>query len=154
VLKKIIIVSMLIVLGVACLGSAASAAAAAAAPAGDRIGVIDSQEIISKHPAFEEAARQLQQTGRQKESEAKAMADKETEPAKKAQAVQTKRMELAKEEQRLMEPIFKDCQEAVRVVAKQKNITLVLEKASVYFGGADITEDVIKQVLRAYATKK
>jgi outer membrane protein len=153
VLKKIIVVSMLIVLGVACLGSAASAAAAAA-PAGDRIGVIDSQEIISKHPAFEEAARQLQQTGRQKESEAKAMADKETEPAKKAQAVQTKRMELAREEQRLMEPIFKDCQEAVRVVAKQKNITLVLEKASVYFGGTDITEDVVKQVLRAHATKK
>jgi Skp family chaperone for outer membrane proteins len=36
-------------------------------------------------------------------------------------------MELAREEQRLMEPIFKECQEAVRVVAKKKNITLVLE---------------------------
>jgi outer membrane protein len=154
VLKKIIVSSVLGVLGVlgaACLGSTAEAAAAA--PAGDTIGVIDSQEIISKHPAFEDAAKQLQQTGRQKESEAKAMADKETEPAKKAQAVQTKRMELAKEEQRLMEPIFKECQEAVRVVAKKKNITLVLEKASVYFGGADITEDVIKQVALAYAKK-
>jgi outer membrane protein len=148
VLKKIIVLSVLIVLGAASVGSAA-----AAAPAGDTIGVIDSQEIISKHPSFEDAAKQLQQTGRQKESEAKAMADKETEPAKKAQAVQTKRMELAKEEQRLMEPIFKECQEAVRVVAKKQNITLVLEKASVYFGGKDITDDVIKQVLVAHAKK-
>jgi outer membrane protein len=149
VLKKIIVLCALSFLSIACLGNAANAAAAAA-PAGDTIGVIDSQEIVSKHPAFENAAKQLQQIGRQKESEAKAMADKETEPAKKAQAVQTKRMELAKEEQRLMEPIFKECQEAVRVVAKKKNITLVLEKASVYFGGADITEDVIKQAILAY----
>ena len=147
-LKKIIVLSVLIVLGAVSQGSAAAAPAA-----GDTIGVIDSQEIISKHPAFEEAAKQLQQAGRQKESEAKAMADKETEPAKKAQAVQTKRMELAREEQRLMEPIFKECQEAVRIVAKKKNITLVLEKASVYFGGADITEDVIKQVILANAKK-
>jgi outer membrane protein len=151
VLKKIIVLSVLIVLGAASVGNAA--AAAPAVPAGDKIGVIDSQEIISKHPAFEGAAKQLQQTGRQKESEAKAMADKETEPAKKAQAVQTKRMELAKEEQRLMEPIFKDCQEAVRVVAKKQNITLVLEKASVYFGGKDITDDVIKQLILDSAKK-
>jgi outer membrane protein len=148
VLKKIIVLCVLIVLGADSVVSAA-----AAAPAGDTIGVIDSQEIISKHPSFEDAAKQLQQTVRQKESEAKAMADKETEPAKKAQAVQTKRMELAKEEQRLMEPIFKECQEAVRVVAKKQNITLVLEKASVYFGGKDITDDVIKQVLLTHAKK-
>ncbi|MDR2176091.1 MAG: OmpH family outer membrane protein [Synergistaceae bacterium] len=136
-------------LAVLCAGSAASAAPAA----GDVIGVIDFQQVVFKHPAFEEATKQLQQTRRQKESEAKAMADKETEPAKKAQAVQTKRMELVKEEQRLMEPIFKECQEAVRVVAKKKNITLVLENASVYFGGADITEDVIKQVILTNAKK-
>jgi outer membrane protein len=141
---------MLVILGAACQGSAAPAAPAAA----NSIGIIDSQEIISKHPAFEEAAKQLQQTGRQKESEAKAMADRETEPAKKAQAVQTNRMELAREEQRLMEPIFKECQEAVRVVAKSKNITLVLEKASVYFGGVDITDDVVKQLILASARKK
>ncbi|MDR2181015.1 MAG: OmpH family outer membrane protein [Synergistaceae bacterium] len=123
------------------------------ASAADTIGVIDSQGIISKHPAFEEAAKQLQQIAKQKESEAKAAADKEKEPADKAKVVQAKRVEMAKEEQRLMEPIFKDCQEAVRVVAKKKNVTLVLEKASVYFGGMDITDDVIQQ-LKITATKK
>ena len=123
------------------------------ASAADTIGVIDSQGIISKHPAFEEAAKQLQQIAKQKESEAKAAADKEKEPADKARVVQAKRGELAREEQRLMEPIFKDCQEAVRVVAKKKNVTLVLEKASVYFGGLDITEDVVQQ-LKITASKK
>lgn len=120
---------------------------AGAAVAADTIGIIDSQGIITKHPGFEEAAKKLQQLSKQKESEAKALADKETDPAKKAQAIQTKRMELAKEEQRLMEPIFRDCQEAVRVVAKKQNVTVVLEKASVYIGGVDITQDVIQQLL-------
>jgi outer membrane protein len=116
------------------------------AEAADTIGVIDSQQIISKHPSFENAAKQLQEIGKQKESEAKAAADKETQPAQKAQVVQAKRLELAREEQRLMEPIFKQCQEAVRIIAKKKNVTLVLEKASVYFGGSDITQDVIQQL--------
>ena len=116
------------------------------ASAADTIGVIDSQGIISKHPRFESAAKELQEIGRRKESEAKAAADKETDPARKAQVVQAKRMELAQEEQRLMEPIFKDCQEAVRIVAKNKKVTLVLEKASVYFGGMDITVDVVQQL--------
>jgi outer membrane protein len=55
-------------------------------------------------------------------------------------------MELAREEQRLMEPIFKQCQDADRIVAKKSNVTVVLEKASVYFGGLDITLDVIQQL--------
>jgi outer membrane protein len=62
--------------------------------------------------------------------------------------MQTKRMEAAREEQRLMEPILKDCQEAVRVVAKARNVTVVLEKASVYFGGLDITDYVVQQLNR------
>jgi outer membrane protein len=116
------------------------------AAAADTIGVIDSQMILTKHPSFEDVAKQLQQIARQKEGEARAAADKETEPAQKNQAMLTKRMELAKEEERLMGPIAKDCQEAVRVVAKKRNVTVVLEKASVYFGGVDITDDVIQQL--------
>ncbi|MDR1977276.1 MAG: OmpH family outer membrane protein [Synergistaceae bacterium] len=143
--KKIALLGLMLAV-VAALGEKAASAA-------DTIGVIDSQGIISKHPAFEEAAKQLQQIAKQKESEAKTAADKETEPAEKARVVQAKRVELTREEQRLMEPIFKDCQEAVRVIAKKKNVTLVLEKASVYFGGQDITDDVVQQ-LKITASRK
>ncbi|MDR1875458.1 MAG: OmpH family outer membrane protein [Synergistaceae bacterium] len=139
-LKRFAVLSLVVAAAVILMGSPANAA--------DTVGVISSQEIISKHPKFEEAAKQLQQIGRMKESEAKEAADRETEPAKKAQAVQAKRAELAKEEERLMGPIFKDCEAAVRVVAKNKKVTIVLEKASVYFGGMDITLDVIQQLLR------
>ncbi|GHT00543.1 HlpA protein [Synergistales bacterium] len=146
-MKKILSFGALIVLVVLCMGVAAEAAAAkAAAEAENVIGVIESQAIISKHPGYENATKNLQQILKQKDSELRSAVDKETDNAKKAQLAQAKRIEMAREEQRLMEPILKDCQEAVRIVAKNKKITIVLEKTYVFFGGIDMTEDVVQQV--------
>jgi len=47
-----------------------------------------------------------------------------------------------------MEPIYNDCQEAVRVVARARNVTVVLERSSVYFGGQDITDFVVQHLRR------
>ena len=143
-----IIWKSVVVCGLALALLTGSANGSAEAATGDVIGVIDSQFIVSKHPAFEDTMKQLQQVMRQKENEAKAAVDKEPDQAKKAQIMQTKRMEAAKEEQRLMETIYKDCQEAVRIVAKQRSVTIVLEKVSVYFGGEDITDYVVQQIGR------
>ena len=126
---------------------------AASASDGDKIGVIDSQMVVTQHPNFESAMRELQTISRRKEEEARAAADKEPDEAKKAQLVREKRMELAREEQRLMEPIIQEAQLAVRTVAKNKGLTIILEKASVYVGGVDITQDVIQQVKRQALTK-
>ena len=100
-----------------------------------------------------DAKAQLATISRQKETEAKAAADKESDPAKKAQIVQAKRMELAKEEQKIMDPIFRDCQQAVREVAVNKKLTLVLNKSVVLIGGSDITQDVIQQLAKGNAAK-
>jgi outer membrane protein len=125
---------------------------------GDKIGVIDSQMVITKHPGFESAMKELQGISRKKEEEARSAADKEPDENKKAQLIREKRMELAKEEQRLMEPIIQEAQLAVRTVAKKKGLTIILEKASVYVGGIDITEDVVqeikKQAISTSTTKK
>ena len=123
-----------------------ASAAAAAAPAGDKIGVIDSQMVVTQHPKFEAAMKELQTISRKKEEEARAAAEKEPDETRKAQLIREKRMELARDEQRLMEPIIQEAQLAVRTVAKNKGLTVILEKASVYVGGIDITEDVIQQV--------
>lgn len=134
--------------------ASAGTPSAPAAATGDKIGVIDSQTVITQHPKFESAMKELQNVSKKKEDEARAAADKEPDNAKKTQIYNTKRMEYAKEEQRLMEPIFQDAQLAVRTVAKNKGLTVVLEKASVYFGGVDITEDVVQQVKKQDIGKK
>ena len=155
ILKKFVALSLTVVFMVLLAGGTAfaaapkgSASASTSASTGDVIGVIDSQLIITKHPKFEETAKQLQQIMMQKQNEARAAVDKEPDPAKKSQIMQTKQMEAAREEQRLMEPIYNDCQTAVRVVAQQRKVTIVLEKVSVYFGGQDITDYVVQQISR------
>jgi outer membrane protein len=121
--------------------------------ADEKIGVIDPQKIIFQHPKFEAVTKQLQQISKTKENEMKLAVDKEPDQNKKAQIFNTKRNELAQEEQKLMQPIFKDAEMAVRSVAKVKGVTVVLEKSAVYFGGIDITDDVIQE-LKKNAAKK
>ncbi|MBQ7192978.1 MAG: OmpH family outer membrane protein [Synergistaceae bacterium] len=151
--KKIILLSfaVLLVLALAVSASAAakrSASASAAPLNADFVGIVDRGLILDNHPGLNQARQKLADIARQKENEAKAAADKETDTAKKAQAVQAKRMELAQEEQKLMAPIYRDCEQAVREVAVKRKLTLVLDKFVVLIGGVDITQDVIQQLSR------
>ena len=150
--KKVVLavlVMSLVVMGLVSSASAASSKKSSAAAANiDSVGIVDRGEILNNHPGLEKARRQLADLARQKENEAKAAADKETDTAKKAQAVQAKRMELAQEEQKLMAPIYRDCEQAVREVAVKKKLTLVLDKFVVLIGGVDITQDVIQQLAK------
>ena len=114
-LRNFLVLSVTALVFVLAAGGAANAAV-------DSVGVIDMYEVTNNHPKMNDAKAQLATISRQKETEAKAAADKESDPAKKAQIVQAKRMELAKEEQKIMDPIFRDCQQAVRSVLDRKSV--------------------------------
>ena len=152
--KKVILLALIASLLTMSLTASATAAAKKASSTSsasvpinsDFVGIVDRGEILNNHPGLNQARQQLANIARQKENEAKAAADKETDTAKKAQAVQAKRMELAQEEQRLMAPIYRDCEQAVREVATRRKLTLVLDKFVVLIGGIDITQDVIQQI--------
>lgn len=153
-LKKVMLFVIVLSVFAMSLATTASAAQAkkSAAPAqsasAESVGIVDRGEILNNHPGLAQARQRLADIARQKENEAKEAADKETDTAKKAQAVQAKRMELAQEEQKLMAPIYRDCEQAVREVAVKKKLTLVLDKFVVLIGGVDITQDVIQQLSR------
>ena len=132
----------------AAFGAQKKAAAASTAATADSVGIVDRGEILNNHPKLSQIQQQIMNIARQKENEAKAAADKESDTAKKAQAIQAKRMELAQEDQRLMAPIYQDCEQAVREVAVRKKLTLVLDKFVVLIGGVDITQDVIQQLAK------
>ena len=146
--KILLIVTVItfLVMGSALTAYAAAAKKPAATPStADFVGVVDRGEILNNHPRLKQVQEQLAKIARQKENEAK---DKETDTAKKAQAVQAKRMELAQEEQKLMAPIYQDCEQAVREIAVKRKLTLVLDKFVVLIGGVDITQDVIQQLAK------
>lgn len=126
-----------------------AASSGAAAPSGSvNIAIVDLEEVVNNHPGLRKARQDVANLSRQKENEAKTAADKEPDQAKKAQIVNNKRRELVEGEQKIMEPIFKDCQQAVRDVATRQKFTHVFNKAVVLIGGTDITQDVIQQLAR------
>ena len=119
---------------------------AGTALAQDIIGCVNPQKIMFQHPKFEQVQKQIKDMTDKKQKEAKASIDKESDDKKKAQIYQSKRQELAKEEAKLMEPLFKDINLAIRTVANAKKITVVVDKDAVFFGGTDITEAVITEL--------
>ena len=151
-MKKALI--LVLAVSILCASTAAfgapakKAAAASTAATADSVGIVDRGEILNTHPRLSQVQQQIMNIARQKENEAKEAADKESDTAKKAQAVQAKRMELAQEEQKLMAPIYQDCEQAVREVAVRKKLSLVLDKFVVLIGGVDITQDVIQQLAK------
>ncbi|GAB6280354.1 MAG: OmpH family outer membrane protein [Thermovirga sp.] len=121
------------------------------AAAEEKIGVIDPQKVLFQHPKFEQTQKQIKAVVEKKQAEAKAAMDKTTDNNEKQKIFETKRQESAREEQKLMEPIFKDIDLSIRTVAKAKNITIVLDKGQVFFGGTDLTEDVIQELKKKNA---
>ncbi len=55
---------------------------------------------------------------------------------------------MREEEAKLMNPILKEINETIAKVAKAKGITIVLNKGLVYYGGIDITNDVVTALKR------
>lgn len=121
--------------------------------AAEKIGVIEPQKILFQHPRFAATQEKVKSVLTAKQNEAKVAIEAENDKNKKAQIYQTKKQEAAMEEQKLMAPLFKEIELAVRTVAKAKDITLVLDKAQVFFGGIDITNDVIQELKKQNAGK-
>jgi outer membrane protein len=129
----------------------AAPAAPAAAPAdvGDMVGVLDPQKVIFQHPKFDSVAKHITELSRQKESEVRLALGKEADPEKKADILRAANQEMAGMEEHLMSPIHEDCKNALSAIMKKKKITIVLKHDAVYFGGMDVTEDVVAQMKAA-----
>jgi outer membrane protein len=134
------------------LGVLLVATASGVAAAQEKVGVIDPQKVLFQHPKFQEVQRQIKSVVDKKQQEARTAIEQTSDNQQKQQIFEKKRQEAAMEEQKLMEPLFKDIDLAIRTVAKLKSITVVLDKGQVFFGGTDITEDVIQELKKKYAT--
>ncbi|MDR1917358.1 MAG: OmpH family outer membrane protein [Synergistaceae bacterium] len=132
------------------LGLLISSAALAAEE--EKVGGIDPQKVLFQHPKYEQTLKQIRSIADQKQNEAKAAIDKETDNNKKAEIFQNMRKAIAEEEQKLMQPLFKDIDLAVRTVATAKKVTVVVDKTALFYGGIDITDDVVQELKKKSAS--
>ena len=110
----------------------------------DKVGYVDPQKILASHPKYEAVQKQLDQFAKKKADATKKAVDKENDPKKKSDLYEVARRESGQEELRLMNPIMNEINDAITKVAKSKGITVVLNKTLVFFGGIDLTDDVLK----------
>jgi len=123
-------------------------AGAVASAAEEKVGFVDDMAILQQFPKFKQAQQQLEAISKKKSDAAKAAFDKETDDKKKAQIVQNLQLEMREEESKIMNPILKEVNDTIAKVAKSKGITIVFNKALVYYGGVDLTPDVITALKR------
>lgn len=137
-MKRIVITMLALLVSVLVVSSAIAA--------DERVGLIDPQAVLFQHPKYEATLRQIDAIATQKQDEAKKLIDAESDNNKKQQLFQDMRRTIAEEEQKLMQPLFREIDLAVRSVAGTKKITVVLDKGAIFFGGVDITEEVVQEL--------
>lgn len=110
----------------------------------DRVGFIDAQRALAAHPKYEQSQKHLNDFVQKKTEEAKQAAEKESDAEKRMMIIDTARRACGDEEMRVMNPITADINGVIEKVVKAKGVTVVLNKMLIYFGGVDITDDVVK----------
>ena len=131
--------------GKAALLAAAAAVALLGAPAAlaadvTDIGYVD-QGALAALPSFQSANRQFNDFGRRLQSEYLGRA-KHAGQSQQAQLAQEFQSRMAQEQQRLIGPLLSKAQVAIASVASSKNLSVVVDKRIVVFGGTDITGNV------------
>lgn len=139
-MKKTLIATLLV--------AATMFVAQAAFAADAKLGYVDGDKVLAQYPKFMAAQKQLAQTAERKEASAHAAFNKEKDKKKQEQIVLNLQREMAQEEEKVMRPIMKTVNETVQRVAKQKGISVVVNKALVYYGGTDLTADVVSALRR------
>lgn len=119
-----------------------------ACAADEKVGYVDEMSVLQQFDKFKKAQKQIEEIGKKKSDAAKAAFDKETDDKKKAAIVQGLQLDMREEEAKLMNPILKEISDTIASVAKTKGVTVVLNKGFVFYGGIDLTNDVITALKR------
>jgi outer membrane protein len=114
--------------------------------ASDKIGFIDTQRVLVAHPKYETSQKYIDEFITKKTEEARAAAEKEPDQNKRLEIIDIARRESGREEMKVMNPITDEINKVIETVAKSKGVTIVLERVYIFFGGVDLTDDVIKGV--------
>lgn len=145
--RNIKIVSLVIaaffVLGILGMALSQTTSVGSAAAANSGVGVVNWQSLVVQHPdmATLKTSMDAEVATAKKEFEEKAKGLNQEEQQRYYMQLQER---LANKERELMVPLMDKINAAIKKVATNKGLSVVVDKQSVIYGGTDITEDVIK----------
>ena len=138
--NKVFLVFMAVSLLLGAMGTVQAAPASASS-----VGVVDYLYLINHHPdtpKANEALKVEQEQDKQQFTEKSAtLSDQEKQALSRqlGQQIEQKRRELLK-------PIAENINAAIKEIADEKGLSIVVGKGSVIYGGTDITEDVLNKI--------
>lgn len=125
------------------------------------VGFVDSEKVVASYPPAVSAYNQLanfraesqekldsklkEKFGGSKLEELPLEKQKEAEKLFQEDNEQFKK-DFEQKSKDTLEPIFNQIRQTIEKIAKQENISVVLEKDTVLYGGADLTEKVINEL--------
>lgn len=109
------------------------------------IGYFD-QDVVESLKMFRDSKRELMEKGQkmQKEIEEKM---KDLSDAEKAKMLEEYNLKFTREKERVMAPLMNKVVKTVEEVAREKKLSMILDKQYVMYGGRNVTEEVTDKLI-------
>lgn len=109
------------------------------------IAFVDIQKIFELHPDKAEAEKELNRAAQMMQAE---LEEKVSDLSQEEQQdlLEKYQSDLSQKEQELIQDVLEEIETAIKKVAEEKKVKLVLDKRNVIYGGYDLTEDVINYI--------
>ena len=146
-----LIVAAIFVIGCFTLAMSAGgfgSSVASAAGSESAIGVVDYQVLVSQYPKLEQLNTELEKAKKDARTEFDEKSKNMNEDEKERYYRQLQER-LQVKIQELDAMLKKDMEEAIKKVADKKGLKVVVDKATVIYGGTDITDEVAKSLQAA-----
>ena len=141
VIIALVFIGSVVALALTQTGGIASAASSSA------VGVVDMNEVGRNHPDLENLRTQMEAFEQEVQKEFNEKSAGMSDQEKQSYAMQCQQR-IEQKYQELMNPILKSIEDAIKKVADQKGLAVVIRKDSVLYGGQDITQDVAKVITK------
>lgn len=141
--------SLLLLIAVCFLGGMLAPAGALAAKAKAKpeqtVGYVNRQQIFSSYPGIQDILKEIQ-TLREAAQQDYDTRSKDLPEAERQALNDTIAREEARKEDLLMKPVGDKIEASIKAVAEEKGLTVIIDAATVVYGGIDITADVIAKL--------
>ncbi|ACL70516.1 OmpH family outer membrane protein [Halothermothrix orenii] len=114
-----------------------------------KIAYVDVQAVFNEHPEKVKAEKELNQLAQSMQAELEEKA-KNLPESEQQELVNEYQMKLTRQEQEMIHGLLVKIDKAIKIVAEQKKVRLVLDKKNVIYGGYDLTQDVIDYIKENY----
>lgn len=109
------------------------------------VGVVNYQFLINQHPDMAQANETYKAAVKQAQDDFNAKSLTMNDNDKKALSQQLQQG-LQQKQQELLNAIHDKVNAAIKAVAEDKGLTVVVDKSVIAYGGQDITDDVLKKI--------